>query len=113
MLLGETGRALMNKAIYYHTEMPKEIYEFQALVTANFTPLTEPIPIFSDEELRRLTMPIQYFGGIHDALLDTRATARRLSALLPQAEIHVLEDKGHVIIDRGKEIAAFLKRHLL
>ncbi len=112
MLLGERGRALMNKAIYYNTEVPEEIHDFQALVTANFTPLTEPIPIFSDDELRRLTMPIQYFGGVHDALLDTRATARRLSALLPQAEIHVLEDKGHVIIDRGTEIAAFLARHL-
>jgi len=110
MLLGTKGRALMDKAIYYKTDVPEAIHEFQALVTANFHPLTEPIPIFGDEDLRRLTMPLQYFGGVHDALLRTRATARRLSALLPHAEIHVLEDKGHLIVDQGEAIEAFLRK---
>lgn len=72
IMLGKHGQAMLNKAIYHKTIMPQEILEYQALVAKHFRPLGEPIPLFSDEELSRLTMPLQYFGGAKDALLNTR-----------------------------------------
>ena len=108
MLIGAPGKKLLNRLIYYKVEVPPQIHEFQALVSANFSPVTEAIPILDDAALKRLVMPVQYFGGDRDALLDTAATARRLVALCPEAEIHLLPDTGHAILDQWAEVKAFL-----
>ena len=110
-LLGAPGKRLLNRLIYHKAKVPPQIHEFQALVSANFTPVTEPIPIFSDEELRRLSMPLQYFGGDSDALLDTAKTAARLAVLCRGAEIHMLPDTGHAILDQWPAVKAFLVSH--
>jgi pimeloyl-ACP methyl ester carboxylesterase len=108
MLLGAPGQKLLNRLVYHKALVDPRILEFQALVSANFNPLTETIPIFGDEALKRITMPLQYFGGDRDALLDTAGTAARLSGLCPAAEIHVLPDTGHAILDQWPAIIAFL-----
>lgn len=110
MLFGQRGQKMLNKLIYHKTAIPPQALAFQALVSANFKPVTQPIPLFTDEQVRRLHMPIQYWGGDHDALLDTAKTAERLRKLTPQAEIHVLQDTGHVIIDQFSAIHAFLTK---
>lgn len=110
MLLGASGQKLLNTLVYHKAQVDPRVLEFQALVSANFNPLTETIPLFGDERLKRITMPLQYFGGDRDALVDTRRTAARLSVLCPAAEIHVLADTGHVILDQWPAILAFLLR---
>ena len=112
LLLGERGQDQLNKAIYHKVKIAKEILEYQALALKHFRPVTEPLPLFSDEELLRLTMPLLYFGGDRDALLDTKKAVARLAALLPQAEVLLLEDTGHAIIDKFEEIKDFLTRSL-
>ena len=106
---GAKGQEKLARAVYHKAEVPRDVLDFQALVTKNFNPTREALPIFSDEEIRRITAPVQYFGGDADALLDTAATARRLAALLPGAEINVLPDTGHAILDQFGEAARFLK----
>jgi len=108
MLIGAPGKKLLNRLIYYKAEVPPQIHEFQALVSANFNPVTGAIPILDDATLKRLVMPVQYFGGDHDALLDTARTVRRLAALCPEAEIHLVPDTGHAILDQWPAIKAFL-----
>jgi pimeloyl-ACP methyl ester carboxylesterase len=108
LLLGKTGQAMLNKVIYHKVVMPREILEYQALVSRHFHPVTEALPVFSDEQLGRLTMPIQYFGGDRDALLNTKKSVERLRSLLPKAEAHLLTDTGHAIIDRFEEVRDFL-----
>ncbi len=110
LLLGKRGQRMLNKAIYHKVEMPEEILEYQALVSKHFRPVNEGLPRFSDEELKRLRMPLQYFGGDRDALLDAKASVERLSALLPQAEAHLLEDTGHAIIDKFGDAKEFLTK---
>jgi len=110
MLLGTYGQRSLNRAVYHKTQVPLQVLEFQALVSSNFNPVTETVPLFADEELKRLTMPVQYFGGDSDALLDTKKSAARLSALLPESEINVLEDTGHVIVDQFAAAKAFLSQ---
>ncbi|MCX7027108.1 MAG: alpha/beta fold hydrolase [Spirochaetes bacterium] len=108
MLLGAPGQKLLNRLVYHKASVDPRILEFQTLVSANFNPLTEVIPLFGDDELKRLTMPVQYFGGDRDALIGTTKTAARLAILCPKAEIHVLHDTGHVIIDQWPAVKAFL-----
>jgi len=110
LMLGKTGQHMLSKVIYHHTVVPHEILDYQAIVSKYFNPVTEPLPVFSDEQLLRLTMPIQYFGGDHDALLNTRKSIERLKALLPHAQAHLLVDTGHAIIDKFGEIKEFLIR---
>lgn len=111
MLLGTWGQTLLNKAIYHKVLMPREILEYQALVSRHFHPMTEALPVFSDEQLRALTMPVQYFGGDKDALLNTGKSVERLRSLLPGAEAHLLEDSGHAIIDNFEAVRDFLAGH--
>lgn len=113
LMLGKTGQHMLSKVIYHHTIVPKQILDYQAVVSKHFNPVTEPLPVFTDEQLLKLTMPIQYFGGDHDALLHTRKSIERLKVLLPHAEAHLLVDTGHAIIDKFDEIKEFLIRSLV
>jgi pimeloyl-ACP methyl ester carboxylesterase len=109
MLSGRSGKERLNRLVYHKTAVPPEVLEFQDLVSQHFRPLTETIPLLSDRDLSALDMPVQYFGGDHDALLDSQKSAARLRSLVPQAETHLLKDTGHVIVDRFPEIRAFLE----
>lgn len=111
LMLGRPGRKLLKALIYRKAPVPREAAAYQELVGAHFNPVTEPVPVFSDEELRGLLMPIQYFGGDKDALLDSEKSGRRLELLCPRAEVHVLPDTGHVILDKFAEVKAFMVRH--
>jgi pimeloyl-ACP methyl ester carboxylesterase len=113
MLLGKPGQKLLNRMVYYRESVPSEVLAFQALVSAHFNPVAQIIPIFRDEQLHHLTMPVQYFGGDHDALLDTAAAAVRLEQLVPHAEIHVLEQTGHVIVSCFDAVREFLSVYCL
>jgi pimeloyl-ACP methyl ester carboxylesterase len=108
MMLGKTGQKLLNKAIYHKVKAPPELLEFQAIVSRHFNPVMETIPVFSDEQLKKITARIQFFGGDHDALIDSVKTGERLKRILPHLDIHILKDTGHVIIDQFPAIKEFL-----
>lgn len=108
MMLGKMGQKLLNKAIYHKTVIPSEVLEFQAIVSRHFNPLMETIPIFCDEMLMNISAPVQFFGGDHDALIDSVKTGERIIKLLPHSEIHILKNTGHAIIDQFSAIKDFL-----
>jgi pimeloyl-ACP methyl ester carboxylesterase len=88
--------------------MALEIGGFAALIAAHFKYRRERVPIFTDEALRRLTMPILAIVGAQDALLDSRGTRRRLQAQAAQATVRMLPGAGHVILGETEAIEAFL-----
>ncbi len=108
MLLGERGAKKLDRLICYKTDTGEEAAAFGRLVSKHFIPMTAPIPVFSDEELKKLKMPVQYFGGDHDVLLDTEKSAERLRTFVSGAQINLLPETGHVIIGRTVEISDFL-----
>lgn len=110
MCLGKPGQKLLNRLVYHKTEISDEIYKFQAIVSKHFIPLSTAIPILRDDELRKITAPVQYFGGDSDALLDSSETGKRLKNILPASEIHILKDTGHVILNKFNAIKDFLVR---
>lgn len=116
MAAGAYGKRMLNRIVYHRAAVPREVLDFQSLVSAHFRPVMEVIPLFSDDELRALgsfAVPVQYFGGDRDALLDTRGSAARLRALVPGAEINLLEDTGHVVIDRFHEAGEFCRKAVM
>ncbi|PKM39848.1 MAG: hypothetical protein CVV04_08690 [Firmicutes bacterium HGW-Firmicutes-9] len=78
-------------------QVPKEILDFINLILDSYYPLNIPMPLFSKEQLQRLTMPVLYVAGLKDELLDSPAGETALRAGVPHAEIYILPDAGHMI----------------
>ena len=95
------------------TEAQRLFMDFIALTHENFRPRRVKMPIFSDEALRQLTMPILAVLGGKDVLLDSIETKRRLECNLPNAEIRFYPEKGHYIPGQTALIHEFLLRSVL
>jgi len=99
MLLGEKGIRKLFKKINGNVDMPEIMLKYQTLITKNINSRREPIPIFSDNEIRRLTMPVFLFVGAKDIILHSMETADRMKKLVPYARINILLEGGHSIIN--------------
>jgi pimeloyl-ACP methyl ester carboxylesterase len=84
-----------------------ELAGFVQLIFRHFRPRRE-VPVFDDDALRRLTMPVLAVVGGRDAMLDGPATARRLAAVVPHATVRLLADAGHLLPDQAGPVLDFL-----
>jgi pimeloyl-ACP methyl ester carboxylesterase len=109
-LMGQWGADKLNQIVYGHETIPDEARAFGHLIMDHFTPRMGSLPTLTDQELQSLSMPVLYIGGQDDALLHTTDSADRLRKFLPQAEIHVLADTGHVLIHEQETILNFLNK---
>lgn len=111
MLYGSLGEKGIDK-LYYKVNgnkpIPEEMLKYQKLIGKNFNYRRETIPIFSDNELKLLTMPIVLFVGAKDIMLYSDKTARRLGGLLPHAEINIYAEAGHSNVNDVNKIIAWL-----
>lgn len=104
-ILGEKGIDKLYYKVNGNKSIPEEMLKYQKLIGKSFNYRRETIPIFSDNELKQLTMPIVLFVGAKDIMLHSDKTARRLGSLLPHAEINLLPEAGHSNVnDVGKII---------
>lgn len=76
--------------------LPKEVLDFLGLIVESYEPIQD-LPLFSDEQLQRLKMPVLFIGGEDDAIIDAKSSARRLSRLVPTAITRLLPGCGHVV----------------
>jgi pimeloyl-ACP methyl ester carboxylesterase len=83
---------------------------FVTLIHENFIPRLVKIPVFNDEALRRLRMPVMAILGGKDVLLDSAETKRRLELCVPLSEVRYYPDAGHFIPKQTTEILNFLCR---
>ncbi|MBR0577169.1 alpha/beta hydrolase [Proteiniclasticum sp. BAD-10] len=108
--LSASGTVTANSQILGAAQIPKEVLDFMNLIIASYTPIPS-LPLFSEDELRHLTMPVLFIDGTEDPIIDGEASAQRLTQLLPQVTICLKPKTGHVIPDAMKEILPFLQRH--
>lgn len=119
MLLGRWGRrramalALGHPPGHPHP-MDRQVGLLAHVIAKHFRYRRGRVPVFSDDELKRLKMPVLAIVGDRDALLDSRATKRRLEQCAPRATVRMLPGVGHLVRDQAAEIHAFLssERHL-
>jgi pimeloyl-ACP methyl ester carboxylesterase len=109
MIFGEKGIRRLFRIINGNVDMPEIILKFQILIGKNFNTRKEPIPIFTDDEIRRLTMPVFLFVGAKDIMLNSMETADRVKKLVPNARINVLPEGGHSIINLTDDILEQIK----
>lgn len=107
-LFAKNGRDRILRMVYSGVPIPAEMMAYIRLISEQFSPRMEVIPLFSETELRRLAMPVLLYAGEKDTLLPSRKTVRRMQRLLPHAEIRLLPDAGHVLVGLAEPIDAFL-----
>ena len=74
-----------------------------------FRPRRVKLPIFPDEALKRLTMPVMLIVGERDTMLDSKATVACLMRTVPDLTVRDLPDMGHLITGQTEAIGAFLR----
>ena len=112
-LLGPWGSRRIPGLLFGSVPVTKEADEFITVTMSHFKPRVGTVPIFSDEELRRLTMPVLLIGGERDALRDAHKIAARMEKLVPDLSSHIIPGAGHVLINTTEYIAPFLARRSL
>ncbi|GAA4590249.1 alpha/beta hydrolase [Planotetraspora phitsanulokensis] len=90
-------------------ERDRSFADFVMLIDRHFRPRRDRLPVFADDTLRRLTMPVLVIAGGRDALLDSYGTRRRIARNVPHATVDLLEDAGHLLQGQTSRILGFLR----
>jgi pimeloyl-ACP methyl ester carboxylesterase/ribosomal protein S18 acetylase RimI-like enzyme len=107
-LLGRWGAERITRSLFGNQPVPAEAGEFTNLILTHFKPRVGALPIFSDEELRRLTMPTLLLAGAQDALRDSERIAARMRALAPHLTATIIPEAGHALYNTTAYIMPFL-----
>jgi pimeloyl-ACP methyl ester carboxylesterase len=115
LLLGNWGARKVRERIFGRTpanasEAHQAFADFIGLIFRNMHPRTMRPTLFTDDALKRLTMPVMAILGGKDVIFDSAAIQERLERLLPQAEIRYVPEAGHVIPGQTGAILEFLTR---
>lgn len=102
-------RLILGTSIEAATAGPgKVIADFVSLVNKHFKPRQAKMPIYSDEQLGRLRMPVMAIVGARDAMIDSAETKRRLESQVPDATVTLLPEAGHLLLGQTRSLLAFL-----
>ena len=107
-LQGPRGIEHISRSLFGEQPVPREAREYTALVMAHFKSRTGVLPVFTDDELRRLTMPAQLLLGAQDPLRPSERIAARMQQLLPQLNTVMLPKAGHILTGTPHYILPFL-----
>ncbi|QGY42249.1 alpha/beta fold hydrolase [Maribellus comscasis] len=107
---GKWGFNKMNKIVYNDINPDEQTLQFTKLVKQHFIPRTDALPLFTNNELQRITTPVFFLGGENDCFFNSEKTANRLKTNIGQAECKTLENTGHVITVSVNYILNFLNR---
>ncbi len=110
LFLGEWGAGKIMRMLNAGQPLHPETIHFSHVISQNFNPRRHGGPLFSDEELKRLTMPVLLVAGAKDTLLDTPTTATRLQRLLPCFTADILPEAGHILANMAGRVTPFLIR---
>jgi pimeloyl-ACP methyl ester carboxylesterase len=87
----------------------KAVMKLQSAIFSAFKPRVEKLPIFTRDELRRLTMPVLAILGGRDVMIDSAAARTRLEFCVPHAHVCWLPEAHHAILGQTDLILDFLR----
>lgn len=91
--------------------LPQEVLLFMMLVFEYFNPIIGALPVLSDSQLERLTMPLLFIAGKSDATMDAALAAERLAKHVPHT-LSILQEGSHVITTAADNVLLFLAAKL-
>ncbi len=107
---GEKGLQSLNQMVYGTDKIPQEVIKTSNLVMKNFNPYMGALPIFTDGQLKKLSMPVLYIAGEDDCTVNAIKTAQRLKSILPDAATDIIKDNGHVVFGVINKVINFIKQ---
>lgn len=112
-MFGEWGkRRLMERILGRAPADPppplKAFIDFFELIRKHFRPRMVRLPVFPDNALRSLNVPLLAIVGARDVLLDSAQTKRRLEALVSGAQVVYLPEAGHMIARQTERVLEFM-----
>lgn len=108
-LFGKKGMRAINRLVMGNDEVPEEAVRFSETIMTQFKPRMENMMMYSDTELKRLSMPVILLGGVRDPIQNNTRIKERLEKLLPHFKADIYPDKGHVLINLSQTIIPFLR----
>jgi pimeloyl-ACP methyl ester carboxylesterase len=109
-LLGSWGVARLQSIVLGEVKLTEAAERFARLSMVYFKARYGKLPIFSDEQLRRLSMPVLLLGGKRDSIRDVDKIATRMQYLLPDLTTHIFPEAGHALIETANWIIPFLQK---
>ncbi|MEQ8267570.1 MAG: alpha/beta hydrolase [Parvibaculum sp.] len=114
-LFGAWGRERVKRMVFGPApeQVPpgaRPFHELMETIGNAIRPRVVTIPCLTDEELRRLDMPMLVIIGGRDALIDSADTRRRLERLAPHADIRFHENGYHYLPGQAPVIFEFLQQ---
>ncbi|MFD7278552.1 hypothetical protein ACFV80_16275 [Streptomyces sp. NPDC059862] len=82
--------------------------DYLLLIRRSYTPRRDRLPVFTDDQLRRLDVPLLVVAGARDRMLDSHDTTRRVHHLVPDAVVTLLPDTGHIPTGYLEPVQRFL-----
>lgn len=111
-LFGQWGRdritRLLNGGSMPSSTKIGKAMEFTMTIRQHFNPRTARLPIFSADQLSRLSMPVWVCFGDTDAVLDGPGSLQHAQAHIANCQAIVLAGRGHLILDQGQAVCEFL-----
>ncbi len=110
MATGKWGTHRMVRMLYGSTPIPAGVDEITALFMRHFKGRAGVLPLFTDDELRRLTMPVLLVCGSQDALRDGARIEARLRQYVPNLTAVTIPGGGHALINTVDHVTAFMQQ---
>jgi len=112
-LLGTWGLKRLTADLFGDQAVPEGVIDIVVEISRHFKPRLGVLPIFADEELRRLTMPILLLGGTKDIMRDLDQIEARLRQHVPDLTVQLMPGAGHALINTQSYVLEFLRRNVI
>lgn len=109
-LLGKWGKDRIKRLLFCDQSIGRDAeYAFDLIATYFNHRLGEP-PLFSDEQLKSINIPMLFLAGAKDIFFNTPKAAERVKNLISLSTITVLPEHGHGLINTAGIILSFLRK---
>ena len=110
MPFGERGTRRALRIALGPGRIPDPVIDYMLLIQRNYRPRHDTLPVFSDDDLKAIVVPLFVVLGARDRMLDSRDTAARLTRLQPAAAVTLLAGAGHGLFGDGIDLHTFLNQ---
>ncbi len=107
-LLGPWGIHRLNRLLFAGQPVPQEVDEATTLMMTHFKTRVGVLPLFTEAELRCLSMPVLLLLGARDTLRDGPKIAACMQKLVPRLTTIVIPEAGHALMNTPPHILPFL-----
>ncbi len=90
--------------------LPDVILNYQKFIEARINQRKQEVPLFTDEDLKKLTMPCILFLEEGDSNINVYELRDRFKALVKECEVVLIKNQNHSLDDVSDDLLKFLQK---